>query len=154
MDADFFENLCALAFIGGLINMEVDQVTERIIGCAYRVSNQLGSGFLEKVYENALALELRNNGLRVDQQHGIQVTYEGAVVGEFVADLLVDDRVVVELKAAKALDDIHLAQCLNYLKATGLSVCLLINFGRPKVQIKRIVNNYGTEERGTADERR
>ena len=134
--------------------MEVDKVTERIIGCAYRVSNKLGSGFLEKVYENALALELRNNGLRVDQQHGIQVRYEGAVVGEFVTDLLVEDCVIVELKAAKALDEIHLAQCLNYLKATGLAVCLLINFGRPKAQIKRIVNNYGSEEQGTADERR
>lgn len=149
MDADFFENLCALAFIGGLINMEVDQVTERIIGCAYRVSNQLGSGFLEKVYENALALELRNNGLRVDQQHGIQVRYEGAVVGEFVTDLLVEGRVIVELKAVKVLDEVHMAQCLNYLKATGLTVCLLINFGRPKVQIKRVVNNYRTaDERG------
>ena len=102
----------------------------------------MGSGFLEKVYENALTLELRKNGLKVKQQHSIKVRYDGAVVGEFAADLLVEEQVIIELKAAKALDDIHRAQCLNYLKATGLSVCLLVNFGKPKAEIRRIVNNY------------
>jgi len=106
------------------------------------VSNTLGSGFLEKVYENALAMELRKNGLQVKQQHGIQVRYNGVVVGEFAADLLVEDQVIIELKASKALDDIHRAQCLNYLKATGLSVCLLVNLGKPKAELRRIVNNY------------
>lgn len=97
---------------------------------------------MEKVYENALAHELRKAGLQVVQQYGIQVHYDGIVVGEFAADLLVEGCVLVELKAVKAFDEIHMAQCLNYLKATGLSVCLLINFGQPKVQIKRVVKNF------------
>jgi GxxExxY protein len=118
---------------------ETNQITEAVIGAAYQVANTLGSGFLEKVYENALALEIRKSGLLVVQQHPIQVKYEGVVVGEFVADLLVQDEVLVELKAVKALDEIHLAQCLNYLKATGRHICLLINFGNPKVEIKRVV---------------
>ena len=110
-----------------------------MIGAAYKVGNTLSSGFLEKVYENALAIEIRKSGLQVVQQHSINVKYEGAIVGEFVADLLVQDEVLIELKAVKALDEIHLAQCLNYLKATGFHVCLLINFGNPKVEIKRIM---------------
>ena len=122
--------------------LKLDRITESIIGCVYKVSNTLGSGFLEKVYENALALELRKNGLKVKQQHGIQVRYDGVVVGEFAADILVEDKVIIELKTTKALDDIHMAQCLNYLKATDLSVCLLINFGKPKAEIRRIVNNF------------
>jgi len=116
-----------------------DSVTERVIGCAYRVSNVLGAGFLEKVYENALAIELRKAGLPVQQQWPIAVRYEGEVVGDYVADLLVDDTVLVELKAVKSLDEVHKAQCINYLKASGVAVCLLLNFGTPKVQIKRIV---------------
>ncbi len=121
--------------------LDVDRITESIIGCAYTVSNALGSGFLEKVYENALVHELRKAGLEVAQQHIIQVWYDGLVVGEFAADLLVEDCVLVELKAARSLDNVHMAQCLNYLKATGLRICLLINFGRPKVEIKRLVHN-------------
>jgi GxxExxY protein len=117
----------------------VDGITKRIIGCAYSVSNTLGSGFLEKVYENALIHELRKAGAKVDQQMPVVVRYDGVVVGEYVADLRVDDEVLVELKAVSLLDDVHTAQCLNYLKATGLHVCLLINFGNPKVEIKRIV---------------
>ena len=118
---------------------ETNQITEAVIGAAYKIANTLGSGFLEKVYENALAVEIRKSGLLVVQQHPINVKYEGAIVGEFVADLLVQDEILVELKAVKALDEIHLAQCLNYLKATGLRVCLLINFGNPKVEIKRVM---------------
>jgi GxxExxY protein len=118
-----------------------NQVSERIIGCAFVVANALGQGFLEKVYENALAMELRSAGLTVEQQHSIVVTYKGAVVGQYFADLLVDDSVVVELKASKSLDPFHLAQCRNYLKATGLRLCLLINFGSPRVEVKRIVVN-------------
>ena len=120
----------------------MDQLTEQVIGCAYAVSNALGSGFLEKVYENALAHELRKANLDVLQQHPILVTYDDLVVGEYAADLLVEGALLIELKAAKALDDVHLAQCLNYLKATGLRLCLLINFGLPRVQIKRVVNDY------------
>jgi GxxExxY protein len=121
---------------------ELDSITERIIGCIYKVSNTLGSGFLEKVYENALTLELRKNGLETKQQHGSQVRYDGVVVAEFAADLLVENKFIIELKATKALDDIHMAQCLNYLKATDLAVCLLINFGKSKAEIRRIVNNF------------
>ena len=119
----------------------LNNLTSQIIRCAHEVSNSLGCGFLEKVYENALAHEIQKAGLRVIQQHPVQVFYDGVVVGEYVADLLVEDAVLVELKAAKNIDRVHLAQCLNYLKASGLRVCLLLNFGRPQVEIKRIVNN-------------
>ena len=88
---------------------ETNQITEAVIGAAYKIANTLGSGFLEKVYENALAVEIRKSGLLVVQQHPINVKYEGAIVGEFVADLLVQDEILVELKAVKALDEIHLA---------------------------------------------
>ena len=118
---------------------EINQFTEKIIACVYRVSNTLGSGFLEKVYENALAIELRNNGVKVEQQHPIKVFYDGQAVGDFAADLLVEGCVIVELKAVRTFDDVHSAQCLNYLKATGLTICLLVNFGRPRVEIKRLV---------------
>ncbi|MEZ6055526.1 MAG: GxxExxY protein [Planctomycetaceae bacterium] len=116
---------------------ELNAVTERIIGCAFQVSNTLGSGFLEKVYENALAIELRKSGLVSQQQAPIKVLYDGTVVGEFIADILVADAVIVELKAAKEFNDLFTAQCLNYLKATGLPICLLLNFGKPRVEIKR-----------------
>ena len=112
------------------------------MGCAYKVCNTLGCGFVEKVYENALVLELKKSGLKVEQQRNVDVLYDGVVVGEFAADLLVEDRVIVELKAAKALDEVHVAQCLNYLKASGLHVGLLLNFGRPRVELKRIVDRF------------
>ena len=124
----------------------MDEITERVIGCAYTVANTLGTGFLEKVYENALAYELRKAGYAVQQQSSIQVCYGDVVVGEYVADILVESSVLVELKAMKGLDDIHTAQCLNYLKATGLQVCLLINFGGRRVQVKRIVNDFDRRE--------
>jgi len=119
-----------------------DWITEEIIGKAFKVSNTLGAGFLEKVYENALAIELRKSGLSVNQQFPIQVHYQGEIVGEYFADLYVEKTVIVELKTVKALDDIHLAQVLNYLKGTRNSIALLINFGSPKVQIKRVINNF------------
>jgi GxxExxY protein len=122
--------------------LEINRVTERIINCVYRVGNTLGSGFLEKVYENALVIELRQNSLQVTQQHSVNVFYNGSLVGDYVADLLVEDQVIVELKAVKILDEVHSAQCMNYLKASGLKVCLLVNFGKPRVDIKRIVLDY------------
>ena len=121
--------------------MNINDVTEKIIGCAYRVSNTLGAGFLEKVYEKALVHELQKQGLEVFQQHAIQVYYDGNVVGDYIADLLVEGAVLVELKTATVLDDAHVAQCINYLKATGIHICLLINFGNPKVAVKRVI--YG-----------
>src|SRR2546430_747951 len=90
----------------------INQITECIIGCAYKVGRTLGCGFLEKVYENALVYELRNAGLKTEPQHGIEVRYDGIVVGEYAADILVEDCVLIELKAVKALDDIHRAQCM------------------------------------------
>jgi len=120
----------------------LDATTRKIVGAAFNVSNTLGVGFLEKVYENALANEVRKAGLRVEQQRSIQVRYDGVVVGDYTADLLVEESILVELKVAKALDDIHFAQCMNYLRATELRICLLINFGTSRVQIKRLVNNY------------
>jgi len=119
-----------------------NRVTEKIINCIYRVSNTLGSGFLEKVYENALAIELQENGLKVIQQYPITVLYNRKPVGEFVADILLEDLVIVETKAVKVLDVVHSAQCMNYLKATGLKVCLLVNFGKPRAEIKRIVLDF------------
>ncbi len=119
---------------------ELNGLTERIIGCAFKVSNALGCGFLEKVYENALVYELRRNGLRAEQQHPISVYYEGVVVGEYFADILVEDTVILELKAVAEHHDVFTAQCLNYLKATGKPLCLLLNFGKPRVEVKRYRN--------------
>ena len=118
---------------------EINPITEAIIGCSSTVSNTLGCGFLEKVYENALAHELRKVGYEVQQQHGISVMYDGVTVGVFEADLVVSGLVIVELKTVKNLTDIHMAQCMNYLRATGARVCLLINFGNPKVEVKRVI---------------
>lgn len=115
-----------------------EKLTEKIIGCAYTVLNTLGPGFLEKVYENALSHELRKNALLVEQQKPLNVRYDGVVVGDYQADLLVENAVVVELKACKGLDDAHIAQCINYLRATGLKTSLLLNFGSAKLGIKRI----------------
>lgn len=114
-----------------------DPLSERVIGCAFTVSNTLGVGFLEKVYENALAHELRKNGMTVQQQYAVEVRYDGVTVGEYVADLLIEGVLLVELKAIRQLDNVHEAQCLNYLKATGLKTCLLLNFGHPRIEIKR-----------------
>ena len=113
-------------------------LTEKIIAAAYDVYNAMGRGFLEKVYENALALELRSRGLAAEPQSPIEVRYRGEVVGEYFADLLVEGKVIVEIKAAATLEGAHEAQLLNYLKATGIGVGLLINFG-PEIQIKRRV---------------
>ncbi|MBP6440350.1 MAG: GxxExxY protein [Caldilineaceae bacterium] len=103
--------------------------------------NTLGVGFLEKVYENALAFELRRCGLQVIQQKPLNVYYEGVVVGEYVADLLVENAVIVELKVAKVLDDAHVAQCVNYLKATGLELALLLNFATREVGVRRVIRS-------------
>jgi GxxExxY protein len=114
-----------------------DWLTEKIIGAAFVVGNVLGFGFLEKVYENALAHELRKLGLRVEQRARIEVWYDGIVVGVYVADLIVEGVVMIELKAAKGLDDAHVAQCINFVTAARLPICLLINFGR-EVEVRRI----------------
>jgi GxxExxY protein len=119
--------------------IRINLLSRRIIGCALTVLHALGTGFLEKVYENALVYELRKSRLAVSQQHPMVIRYDGVVVGEYAVDLLVEHIVLAELKVAKAIDEIHLVQCLNYLKATGLHLCLLLNFGKPRLEIKRIV---------------
>lgn len=119
---------------------KLNDLSGHVIGSAFTVLNTLGTGFLETIYENALAYELRAAGLAVAQQYSIRVHYKDVVVGEYAADLLVDDRLLVELKTVKALDDIHRMQCTNYLKATSLRLCLLLNFGNPRLEIKRVAN--------------
>ena len=115
---------------------ELNELTHKIIGCAYRVHNILKGGFAEKVYENAMVVELSELGLRVKPQWPIVVMYRGVVVGEYFADLWVADKVLVELKAVCTFDDSHTAQCLNYIAATQAICCLLLNFGK-RVEVKR-----------------
>ena len=114
------------------------ELTEKIIGAAYAVHNALGYGFVEKVYENALRVELEEGGLSVEQQAPVDVRYRGKLVGEYVADMVVDGKVIVEAKAVSELAKEHEVQLVNYLKATGIEVGLLINFGR-KVEVRRRV---------------
>ena len=114
-------------------------LTEKILGASFKVLNTLGAGFLEKVYENALSMELRRNGFSVENQKLFHVSYEGTVVGEYLADIVVAGKVIVECKAAVNLDSVNEAQLINYLNSSGLRVGLLINFGRPKLQYRRLV---------------
>jgi GxxExxY protein len=116
------------------------EVSQSVIGAAHRVANSLGVGFLEKVYENARAVELRLAGHEVEQQRPIDVRYRSEIVGVYQADLLVDGCLVIELKVADALAPVHKAQCLNYLRATGLRTGLLINFGNPRIEVRRILS--------------
>lgn len=117
----------------------LNEQSELIIGRAMTVSNALGAGFLERVYENTLEHELRKAGLAVAQQHGVVVMYDSVIVGEYTVDLLLEHAVIVELKAVRAMSEIHRAQCMNYLWATGLHLCLLLNFGNPRLEIWQIV---------------
>lgn len=121
--------------------MNIDQLTEKVIGCAYRVHKELGFSFVEKVYENALKIELAEYGLKVVQQKPISVLYHGQIVGDFIADLFVDDRLIIELKAVQKLAKEHEVQLVNYLSATGINDGLLINFGN-SVEIKHKFRNY------------
>ena len=119
--------------------MEINDITYAINGAVFEVNNILGPGFLEKVYENALLVELKKRGLKAKNQVPINVLYKGEVVGDYSADLLVEEKVIVELKTVENLDGAHEAQLLNYLKATGLHVGLLVNFKHKKADIKRMV---------------
>ena len=120
----------------------LDVLSSSIIGAAQRVSSKLGCGFLEKVYENSLVIELAKKGLAVQQQRLVQVFYDGRVVGDYIPDLVVEDAILVELKAAAGLEAVHRQQCINYLRATGYRVCLLLNFGQPRLEVKRLVLNF------------
>ena len=117
------------------------ELTRQIIGCAFEVINDLGSGFLESVYEKAMLVALADVGLSVESQKPIGVRFRGKPVGSFYADLFVEERVIVELKAVKALLPEHQAQVINYLNATGVSVGLLINFGNPKLEFRRFTRS-------------
>ena len=121
------------------IDPETDEVTNRIIGSAFEVSNILGAGFLEQVYRRALAKELKLRGLDARQEVPFRVVYKGDEMGTYIADLVVEGLVVVELKAVESLSSSHVGQVLNYLRASGLKVGLLFNFGRPKVEFRRIL---------------
>jgi GxxExxY protein len=116
----------------------MNSVSFKVNGCAFAVANQLRAGYLEKVYENALVYEMRKQGLDVAQQVPLDVLYDGVVVGRYVADIIVENCILVELKAAEAISDAHVAQALNYLTTTGLPLCLILNFGAPKLGIKRV----------------
>ena len=121
--------------------MDINDVTYAINGAVFEVNRVLGPGFLEKVYENALLLELRIRGLKAESQVPIRVFYKENAVGEYIADILVEEKVIVELKTVEKLNKIHEAQLLNYLKATGIQVGLLVNFKHPRAEIKRMVLN-------------
>ena len=114
-------------------------LTRKTLEAAFAVHNTLGCGFLEKVYSNALLVELRNKDLHCEHEVPFKVTYKDVVVGDYCADLIVDRRVLVELKACAGLDSVHEAQILNYLKASDIQVGLLLNFGKPKLQYRRFV---------------
>jgi len=118
---------------------DFDHITWEIIGCAKKVARTLGPGFLEKVYENSLVIELRKRGLDVEQQVPLDVHYEDVVVGQFIVDVMVAGVVIIELKAVRAIEDGHKAQLINYLKATQTRVGLLLNFGSAPIGIKRLV---------------
>jgi len=118
--------------------MKHQEVTSKVIECAFRVHSTLGFGFLEAVYHNALLIELNNAGLNAEKEKKIQVFYNTQLVGDYAADIVVEDKVILELKSIKELHDAHSAQLVNYLKATGIEVGLLINFGE-SVQIRRKV---------------
>lgn len=119
--------------------MDINELTYKINGAISEVNRILGPGFLEKVYENALLIELRGMGLKANSQVPIKVYYKDEVVGEYTADILVEEKVILELKTVERLDKIHEAQLLNYLRATGMQIGILINFRHTKAEIKRMV---------------
>jgi len=117
--------------------VEKEDITHKVIGCAYQVYNNLGFGFLESVYRKAMVIEIESSGLRAAQESPLQVRYRDQVVGDFFADLLVEDELIVELKSVERLGKIHEAQLVNYLAATGIDIGLLINFSLTGVDVKR-----------------
>jgi GxxExxY protein len=121
--------------------VDINDVTYAINGAVFEVNRVLGPGFLEKVYENALLIELKRKRLKAESQAPIKVSYKGNAVGEYVVDILVEGKVIVELKTVEKLEKAHEAQLLNYLKATGIHVGLLVNFKHPKAEVKRMVLN-------------
>ena len=119
--------------------MELNDITYKINAAIFEINRELGAVFLEKIYENALLMELRHMGLKAEKQVPIKVTYKGQEVGEYFADIVVENQVILELKAVESLQKVHEAQLLNYLKATGMKIGLLVNFTYPKAVIKRFI---------------
>ena len=119
--------------------MKREDLTYKIRGAIFEVNRVLGHGFLEKVHENALMIELQDRGLRVENQVPITVEYKNRMVGEYFADIVVENEVILELKAVESLEKVHEAQILNYLRATDFKVGLLVNFTHPKAEIRRFV---------------
>lgn len=119
--------------------MEFEELTRTIIGCAYRVHNTMGYGFLESVYEKCLLIELEKVGVKAESQKNIEVCYNGQIVGEFIADIVVEDIVILELKSVRNIVKAHEVQLVNYLVATGIQIGMIINFGEEKVEVKRKV---------------
>jgi GxxExxY protein len=117
--------------------MEYQELTEKIIGCAYRIYNKMGFGFLESVYEKCMLIELRKEGLNAEAQRPIKVSYDNEIVGEFISDIIVEDTIILELKSVKKIVKAHEVQLVNYLVATDKPVGLVLNFGERKVEIKR-----------------
>ena len=117
-----------------------EELTEKVIGICFEVSNELGGGFLESVYQKALTIALTQKGFTVEEQVPLKVKFRGQVVGDFYPDILVNSKLIVELKSIKSISSEHEAQMINYLKATGLKVGLIINFGRTKLEWKRLVS--------------
>jgi GxxExxY protein len=120
----------------------MNALIEKVVGAVYEVANVQGAGFLEKVYERALVVELRARGLQAEAQAAIRVFYKGELVGDYCADILVEGKLLIELKCVDSLSNEHIAQTLNYLKATDRHIALLVNFKHPKVEWKRIVHNF------------
>ncbi len=124
-----------------------NNLSRQVIGCAIEVSNTLGAGFFEKVYEKALCVEFEKSGMCFQCQRPVVVMYKGSLVGEYITDIIVEERLLLELKAISTLNSEHEAQLMNYLKSTGLSVGLLLNFGKPKLGIKRMVWNHNESKK-------
>ena len=139
MSADKNICLCLCGSVAETKIMDLDEITYKINGAIFEVNKVLGTGFLEKNYENALLIELRDRGLDAKNQVPIKVIYKENVVGEYFADIVVENQIIIELKAISSLEKIHEAQILNYLKATGMKVGLLVNFTHPKAEIKRFI---------------
>ncbi len=118
---------------------KLNELAERVIGAVYEVANVLGAGFLEKVYERALVRELGLRGLQAKAQASFPVEYKGQCVGDYMADILVEERLIVELKCVDRFANEHIAQCVNYLKASSIKLALLVNFQKPRVEWKRVV---------------
>ena len=124
--------------------MENRKLTEKIIGCAMRVHSTLGPGFLESVYQNALSHELQKGGIKIECERRLDVHYDGVVVGQYVADIVVENQVILELKAVQSLTSAHEVQLVNYLTATGIGVGLLLNFGQERLKFKRKLRSLPT----------